>query len=178
MIERSISSIVVALFICSAGTAFSPLENIHGIGWTAATVESWSGSVQSSPFNGTLVHLAGSFDTSVDAVNSRGDAVFLGLLPPIREPGPGSPTPTETATATPTLTPGGPTPTPTTCMAAANDADFDLDGVNGVDARDLLLLCAALGDQEQNPYDFNCDGRTDAWDLLQFSEHWGGVEGP
>lgn len=177
MKTKLISSIIIVFSICSRGTAFSPSENLNGIRWTAASGESWSGSVQPSPVNGTVVHLAGSFDASVDAVNRRGDAAFLGLLDPIQGPT-ASPTPTETATATPTLTPGGPTPTPTTCLAAANDADFDLDGTNGVDARDLLLLCAALGDEEENPYDFNCDGRTDAWDLLQFSEHWGGVEGP
>jgi hypothetical protein len=214
---------ILTLFGSSGWTAFTPSENGVGIRWVSASAESWSGSAQTHS-DGGILHLAGAFDTSIDATNGAGVTVFLGLLDPIMElaqitptptgtlvitptitPGeptltftptntPGGPTqtftptntpggPTQTFTPTntaggptqtfsPTITPGGPSLTPTLCIAALLDADFNLDGVDGIDSRDLLLLYAALKDRLGNPYDFDCDGTTGILDLIRFSQKW------
>jgi hypothetical protein len=56
-------------------------------------------------------------------------------------------------------------------MAGLLDADFDLDGIPGIDSRDLLLLYVALKAAE-SPYDFDCDGTTGIRDLILFSQRW------
>ncbi|NUN97804.1 MAG: hypothetical protein HUU16_16700 [Candidatus Omnitrophica bacterium] len=74
-----------------------------------------------------------------------------------------SPVPTETETETPAET-----ATPT---CNVQDSDFDFDGMNGVDARDLLLCLAGI--QQGSPFrDFNCDGKMDMEDLFLMARKW------
>lgn len=180
--KNGIFAVLLAALIAPAGwAAFTPSTNGNGVSWVSASAESWSGSAQTRASDGAVLHLAGAFDTSVDTMNGAGVTGYLGLLDPILAIADDTPTPTETVTFTPggptltftpTITPGGPTLTPTTCMGALADADFNLDGVNGIDSRDLLLLYAALKEGTGNPYDFDCDDMTDILDLIRFSQRW------
>lgn len=82
-----------------------------------------------------------------------------------------TPTPTmatSTATASPTLTPTTLTATPT-CFIT--DQDYDLSGDNKVSAEDMFLLIQTIR-QGTGEADFNCDGLTDATDLLLMSQKW------
>jgi hypothetical protein len=76
--------------------------------------------------------------------------------------------PTSTATALPTLTPTTLTATPT-CFIT--DQDYDLNGDNKVSAEDMFLLIQAIK-RGTGTADFNCDGLTDATDLLLMSQKW------
>lgn len=91
---------------------------------------------------GVTLQLAGAFDKSVDTVNGNGVTGYLGLLDPILE------------------------------LVVCVGIDFNLDGINGIDAHDLLLLYVAIIDGSGNPYDLDCNGVTDILDLIQFSQHW------
>lgn len=180
--KNGIFAVLLAALTASSGwAAFTPSTNGNGVSWVSASAESWSGSAQTRASDGAVLHLAGAFDTSVDTTNGEGVTGYLGLLDPILEVAPDTPTPTETVTFTPggptltftpTITPGGPSPTSTICVVAALDAEFNLDGVNGIDSRDLLLLYAALKEGTGNPYDFDCDEMTDILDLIRFSQKW------
>lgn len=145
----------------TGSAAFSPSENSNGIRWVSASGESWSGSAQSRA-DGASLHLVGAFDGSLDTTNSVGVTAYLGQLEPIEGPPPATPTPTPTgglpATATPTPS--------TTC-----NPDFNLDGLNDVDARDLLVLLAAIRAAGAQG-DLNCDGAVNGEDLLEFSGRW------
>jgi hypothetical protein len=191
--KRTILMVFALLWSSMVWAAFTPSENPSGIRWESASSESWSGSAQSRS-EGILLHLAGTFDTSVDTINGAGVTGFLGLLDPIL--GQVSATPTDTPMLEPTATPmvtvsptvsdmptEGPSATPTDtpmaepspsapCIADVDDAVFNLDGINGIDGRDLLLLYGALKDDNGTPFDLDCSGDTDILDLIQFSQHW------
>ena len=143
--------LILVLAALPVWAAFAPSENPSEIRWVSASSESWSGSAQSRS-NGILLHLVGTFDTSVDTINGAGVTGFLGLLDPISGQ--------VSATSTPT------------CIADVDAAVFNLDGINGIDARDLLLLYAALKDDGSTLFDLDCSGVTDIFDLIQFSQHW------
>jgi len=115
-----------------------------------------------------VLHIAGAFDTSVDTTNGSGVTGYLGLLDPIMEP----PTPTPTMIPTSTMTPVVPTLTPTSCLDTLTEADFNLDGINSIDSRDLLLLYASLKSGDSDLYDLDCSGTTDVFHLIQFSQWW------
>jgi len=187
-----VSTLVVVLTwgaFVPAAAAFAPQQNGNGVSWVSASAEAWSGSGQVGP-SGATVHLAGAFDSSVDTTNGSGAVAYIGLLDPISgieeetptptpEGGVDTPTPTftpdggaDTPTPTPTGGEPGETPTPTECHVAVEDSDYNLDGINGIDARDLLLLIEAIDAGVGNPYDLNCDGATNDLDLIQFCRVW------
>lgn len=173
---------LILTIVAPQGSAGSPGET--QVRWASLSLDAWSGAAISRT-SGGLLQVAGASDSAVESTNPSAADIFMGLLPPLGNTGPEPSTPTPTPDESPSATPspGGPTETPTptptstSCLEGLVVDDFNLDGIEGIDARDLLLLQAALSEAEGNPYDFNCDGKTDLLDLLEFTGYWQ-FEGP
>lgn len=117
--------------------------SVNGNGVRWESASSEAWSGSSQTITGAVtLQLAGAFDQSVDTVNGNGVTGYLGLLDPIRK------------------------------LAECVGIDFNLDGINGIDARDLLLLYSAIRIGSGNPYDLDCNGVTDILDLIVFVQHW------
>ena len=195
-------AMVLSWGFLTPAAAFTPQQNTNGVSWVSASAEAWSGSGQVGPSGSTvhLAGAFDSSVDTTDGAGVVAYIGLLDPIGPGEEATPtptgGEPsvTPTPTATggepevtSTPTATDGEPevtptptatgeepgkTPTPTQCEVASDDADYDLNGDEIIDARDLLLLIEAIDAGDGNPYDLNCDGVTNDLDLVQFSGVW------